>query len=653
MGTHATMYDIFFISDNTPSVEYKKLKSRFPFLKLVSSFKQAQEKSLTDFFWVVWDDLIINDNFNFDYVPDKWSKNYIHIFLNSDCYDGIVLVPKNRSFSHKEIKHRFFVDYKKVEIVASKPKPFEIFIIEDYADYIEALKNTKTEMFWMVSNNLTYNKEYLQDFYISHYDSYNRNENHAFVHLVNSQKLYNGVFLLSKNKTLSKREIDYRYLVSRKEWDVVISGPVCYDVFEVNTYDDYLYAMEHSKTEMFWATHASIKILDDFEFVYFSHDNDYDRSENHAFKHRINEKETYNGLFLLSKKQPVTEREILYRFLVNSKEWNIVASEPKKYDIFYTSTYEDYLYAMEHSKTEMFWIIPNHVIINSGFDFNYYIELNDMGGRTKTHVFKNGEYNDGIMLCTKHRKLSLNEYESNYVSVRIDVPIKASNPKQFDVVFISYNEPNADENYTRLKEKAPAAKRIHGVKGIHQAHIEAAKICATDMFWVVDGDASIVDEFEFCFQVPKWEFDTVHVWRSVNPINNLTYGYGGVKLLPKKITINMSTNKPDMTTSISSKFKVIDQISNITVFDTDPFSVWKSAFRECAKLASKTIDRQKNDETDNRLNIWCTVGADTKFGKYSIDGANMGRDFAIKNKNNLKKINDFIWLKKVFNDTYK
>ena len=67
----------------------------------------------------------------------------------------------------------------------------------------------------------------------------------------------------------------------------------------------------------------------------------------------------------------------------------------------------------------------------------------------------------------------------------------------YDIVFISYNELQADENYKNLKDKFPYAKRVHGVKGIHQAHIEAAKLSVTEMFWAVDADAIIVEDFDF------------------------------------------------------------------------------------------------------------------------------------------------------------
>lgn len=221
----------------------------------------------------------------------------------------------------------------------------------------------------------------------------------------------------------------------------------------------------------------------------------------------------------------------------------------------------------------------------------------------------------------------------------------------YDIVFISYQETNADENYAFLKEKFPLVKRVHGVKGIHQAHIAAAKKCFTKMFWIVDGDAVIVNDFDFSYTVDEWDLDTVHVWRSVNPINDLVYGYGGVKLFPRQATINMDISKPDMTTSITTKFKAMSEISNITAFNTDPFNTWRSAFRECCKLSSKVIDRQKEDETNKRLETWCTVGEDKPFGKYAIAGAKAGAAYGSKNKDNLeelKKINDFDWLKEQF-----
>jgi hypothetical protein len=221
----------------------------------------------------------------------------------------------------------------------------------------------------------------------------------------------------------------------------------------------------------------------------------------------------------------------------------------------------------------------------------------------------------------------------------------------YDIVFISYEEINANDNWRKIKNRFPMAKRVHGVKGIHQAHITAAAKCFTDMFWVVDGDAEVLDSFNFDHIVDKWTLETVHVWRSLNPVNHLEYGNGGVKLLPRKLTINMDISKPDMTTSISRHFKAMEKISNINCFNTDEFNTWKSAFRECCKLASKIIDRQKTEETNQRLHTWCTVGSNRPFGKFAIAGAKAGAKYGMSNKTDieaLKKINDFMWLKEEF-----
>jgi len=118
------------------------------------------------------------------------------------------------------------------------------------------------------------------------------------------------------------------------------------------------------------------------------------------------------------------------------------------------------------------------------------------------------------------------------------------------------------------------------------------------------------------------------------------------------MTVNMDTSKPDMTTSISDKFKPMPILSNITAFNTDPFNTWKSAFRECAKLSSKIINRQKGYETEERLEIWQTVGADRLYGKYSIKGAISGAEYGKRYYNSvddLRKINDFNWLREQFN----
>ena len=170
------------------------------------------------------------------------------------------------------------------------------------------------------------------------------------------------------------------------------------------------------------------------------------------------------------------------------------------------------------------------------------------------------------------------------------------------------------------------------------------------MLWIVDADAIVLDSFDFSYIPDITNQDTVHVYTSINPINGLEYGNGGVKLFPRLATVNMDTTTNDMSTSISDKFKVVDEISNIAAFNVDEFSTWRSAFRECAKLSSKTIKGQVDDETNERLRIWTTVGKDKPFGEYCINGARAGMEFGLSNSSDLNLINNFDWLKEQFND---
>ena len=403
-------------------------------------------------------------------------------------------------------------------------------------------------------------------------------------------------------------------------------------------------AQKISLTKFVWIVWDDVQVAEDFFFDYVP--DEWSQDVIHLFLNG----EHYDGICLVPKFTHISDKEIDHRFFVHNKKVDVVASTPCKFEVFYTDTYEDYLQALEDSKYDMFWIVPNYVNPSKRFKFDsYFSHL----GRNTNYAYLNGKYHDGIVLCSKKAKFSRREFDYKFIANKKEIDIVISTPNPYDIVFISYQEPNADENYERILKRFPNCKRVHGVKGIHQAHIEGAKLCDTDMFWIIDGDAIIVDDFKFDYQVARWDKECVHVWRSQNPINDMVYGYGGVKLFPTQLTIDMDTSKPDMTTSISSKFKAVHDISNITAFNTDAFNSFKSGFRECCKLSSKVIDRQKDDETNERLRKWCTIGDDRQFGKYAIAGAKAGAAYGARHQGDLqalKKINDFDWLKEQFDN---
>ena len=552
------MYDIFYVSKTTGNdVDWKNIKSRYPRaqrLLNITLYEEIKSKSFTKMFWVIWDDVTLDESFNLiEYTATKWDDQYVHVFKNGEHYDGICLFPKNTVISKREFHHRFFTNKKEIDIVASIPKQYNVYSPTTYDEY----KSITDEMFWLVWPEVEVTDYSIFKLYFSHHNTYDRRENHVFKNKCNSDTTYmSGILLCSRYKQISSKEFEKQYLVDKKEYDIVVSK-YKYPIYTIASYDRYLEIIKTESQKMFWAVWPEIEITNDSIFdLYFDPNSnlyEYDRKENHVFKHQFNETETFvNSIVLFSKEKPISRREFTHRFLIEKKEHDILAS--------------------------------------------------------------------------KHRL--------------------------YDVVFISYNESNAEENYNKLIAKCPRAKRVHGVKGIHQAHIQAANICDTDMIWIVDGDAVIEENFNFDLVVSSYDVECVHVWRSRNPINSLEYGNGGVKLLPRKLTLNMDTATPDMTTSISKTFKAMQTVSNINSFNTDEFTTWRSAFRECCKLASRLIERQHDDETQQRLYTWCTVGADKLYGEYAISGAKLGRQYGLENKSDLtalRLINNFEWLREQFN----
>ena len=502
----------------------------------------------------------------------------------------------------------------------------------------DAKKKSITKFFWIVDPRYIPLEDFKFDYLVPDWDQ-------QYVHVWKTDRddEYGGVYLIPKGYSLTKREAEYDFFVNKKEIDVVASKKKTFDVFYISAPEDYFKAKEASKTKMFYAILDDVVIDPNFDFSY--NVLDWDKEYVHTWK---NSQDEYSGVYLIPKNYEITKKEAEYDFFVNKKEIDVVASKKKTFDVFYISAPEDYFKAKEASKTKMFYAILDDVVIDPNFDFSYNVLDWD---KEYVHTWKNSqdEYS-GVYLIPKNYEITKKEAEYNFFVNKKDIDIIASKPG-FEIVFISYDESNAEENWNNLRYRFPYAKRIDKVDGIHNAHKEAAKITDTSMIWVVDGDAIILDDFNFDIAIPKWDRNITHVCKSKNPINDLEYGYGGVKLLPRKLLLEMRTDTVDMTTSISRDFKTLDIVSNITAFNTDTFNTWKSAFRECVKLSSKVIDGQVDAETQDRLEIWCTKGQNQDYGHWALLGAQAGRKYGRANAGNpelLSKINDWKWLKDEF-----
>jgi hypothetical protein len=298
------------------------------------------------------------------------------------------------------------------------------------------------------------------------------------------------------------------------------------------------------------------------------------------------------------------------------------------------------------AQSDMVWIVKETANIRSDFPWHY--RPSDTA-RNFIHAFAKAVKRTGRPVAWNDIKLVPT---SGIVHGEVQNKIISSyHEADFDIYMISYHEEEADSNFNKLLQKFPDAKHVKNVEGIGNAHKEIGKQATTEMVYVVDADADVMDDFKFDYIPPMSKRgNTTYCWRARNPINDLEYGYGAIKLFPRQQLLEMGHELPDFSTG-AAFFQPVTQVSNITRFNKDPFRTWRSAFREAVKLASNVNPNSPIDEASERLETWCSVDNGERFGRYCIKGALEGRIYGEHNKDDieaLNKINDFEWLREQF-----
>lgn len=238
---------------------------------------------------------------------------------------------------------------------------------------------------------------------------------------------------------------------------------------------------------------------------------------------------------------------------------------------------------------------------------------------------------------------------------------------EFDLVFISYDEPNADENYSDLLEKAPWALRSHGVWGSDAAHKAAAKLTETDRFITIDADNIVYDDF-FNLEVDMDRISDVDVisWAGKNMVNGLVYGNGGIKCWPKLVVEQMRTHEAAPENDAASQVDFCWNIHYVQMNNIycdvhnngSPLQAWRAGFREGVKMtlsdgdvvAKQTI-KKLNKSNYRRLLTWMSVGADAPNGLWAVYGARLGCAMTNLRRQDWdwKNVRDFDWLTEYFN----
>jgi hypothetical protein len=210
-----------------------------------------------------------------------------------------------------------------------------------------------------------------------------------------------------------------------------------------------------------------------------------------------------------------------------------------------------------------------------------------------------------------------------------------------DCIYLTYDEPQKEEFWVRIRNMIPWARRVDGVKGSDAAHKAAAAASDTERFVLIDGD-NIPNEsfFNLTLELPDGEWENaVYRWRARNHINGLMYGNGGLSSWTRTFVNNMRTHEAtDGRTETEVEFCFnplywpMHDCYSTTYPNGSAFHAWRAGFREGVKMCLNRGARPSTAEFRDRvqkrnldhLTIWHNVGRDVEHGIWAMAGARQG-----------------------------
>ena len=209
-----------------------------------------------------------------------------------------------------------------------------------------------------------------------------------------------------------------------------------------------------------------------------------------------------------------------------------------------------------------------------------------------------------------------------------------------DCIYLSYDEPEKEEYWIRIKNMVPWAKRVDGILGSDAAHKAAAQASDTERFILIDGDNIPNPSFfnqTLEFPTPEYE-KAVFRWRARNHVNGLMYGNGGLSSWTREHVLNMKTHENtdgrDETVvefCFDPLYWAMHDCYSTTYPNQSPFHAWRAGFREGVKMCLQrgrrsTVEEFKSQVLRNldNLTIWHNIGTDVEHGEWAIAGSRQG-----------------------------
>lgn len=602
------MFDIFYFGAK-PNL--------FPFEKSANSLKEAAELSRTEYFWFVHGE---NDytGFNWNFMPKPWENIYTHVWPSQWQPNGFVyFAPKN---SKNLSQYKFH----------SSPQ-------------VKRLANLNN---WIIPENINKNEfdfswhpNPLELDYAYHFPTQWQKDGGPIykgtsgIKYVTVQKIKSNavdIFYMDFNNPNNLERLSNL----KSKWP---------NIKTTRFVNDYLSTIKrianNAETEFIWVI-SSICDYTNFDFTW--HPESYQREMIHVFPSDNQKRGDTFFIHVPSFRQQMYDLEVLDWFNVINYCDQQVVPRLKCDKVYYND--DTLVDAIKHHQFSFPYALFLPQTLNLHNTYEQILQVPCLWTEKDRSIESYSSANN-ICFVPKDTKVLLKEQVYDYPYIKkSSILLKADLP--LDIVYISNNEPYADKFYEHLEKvlfensSKNFLKRVTNINGRMAAYKAAANISSTPWFFAVFAKLEVDQAFDWNWQPDYFQQPKHYIFHAKNILNKLVYGHQAMIAYNKKLVLN--TTNVDLDFTLANAHEVVPLVSGVAHYNQDPWTTWRTAFREVIKLKyfSATCPTVENEY---RLKKWLTV-SEGLYSEYNLLGANDAIEYFESVDGNLEKLKlSFEW----------
>lgn len=569
-------FDMFFVDcNNSESNEkFQKLKIKFPNItktrfvnSWIDTISRCINKSKTKFFYIL-DSQLEYEDFSFDFFPDPWQTNMVHIFGTQWSHWGTTFLINKDTFENdtkyiKIIEHLSNINFVKSKKAKAINCLYDVVLID--------FGNTETSVICDILKNKTKKQVTILPYKNSYHET-----------------------LIPFIKTLPEKRENYLW--------------VCSSICDYTNFDFSYICDPFSKDQLHVFPSEDQKYGDTFLI-------DVDKFKNTSFS-KLNDYEKIN----------FNQHQRVKRLPCPIIETDETHCNEKYFDF-------DFPYAV-FTTSDNYQNKSNIQNISLWDKDKTIVSLSE--GNTQIVVPK---------IAKKYLKKELYDYPFIVTSDKL------SQSQPMDIVFLSNGEKCADEHYNHLlkltKNIPNQVYRVDGIQGRVKSFQHAASVSKTPWAFIVFAKLKVNENFDFDWQPDRLQAPKHYIFYARNPVNNLIYGHQSMACYNKNIVLNTKGLELDFT--MEGEHTVVELLSGTAHFNTDEYSTWRTAFRECIKLSNQT-----DIESKERLDVWLNV-ANGNYADSCLRGSNDAVEYFESVNGDFDKLKltyEWDWLENYYKEKY-